>query len=182
MKETNNDELRRLEAECLEAVKQGNREAYSFIVRSYMRKAYYIALGFVKSEEDALDVSQDAFIKAYKYIDKFKSGSPFFPWFYRILKNRCLDWIKGNKNLSRTPIEDLHLASPEDMDDQVKMELWKSIEKLSVDHREIIILRYFHDYSYKEIAEIIEKPLGTVMSGLYYAKKRLRENMERCLK
>ncbi len=87
-----------IEQHCIEAVKNGDTEAYSTIVKQYMKKAYYIALGFVKSEADALDISQEAFIKAFKHIRKFKYGNRFFPLFYKILRNLCLDWLKKIRN------------------------------------------------------------------------------------
>jgi len=163
-------------------VKKGNKEAYSTIVRAYMKRAYYIALSFVKTEADALDVSQEAFIKTFRHIKKFKSGNDFFPWFYKILKNLCLDWLKKNKNINRIPLENIRLPGCSQPDEDIKIHLWKEIEELSFDQREILVLRYFQGFSYLEIAQILDKPLGSVMSSLYYAKKNLRKKMERFLK
>lgn len=170
------DERLRLDNECIALVKRGNREAYSAIVKAYMKRAYYIALGFVKTEADALDVSQEAFIKAFRHIKKFKPGHDFFPWFYQILKNLCLDWLRKSKRRDEIPLEDVNakLADSPQPDQMLKIAVWKGIEKLPIEQREILILRYFQGFSYKEIAQILGKPMGSVMSALYYAKKKLR--------
>lgn len=166
------------EQECIEAVKRGIKEAYSIIVKAHMKKAYYIALSFVKTEQDALDLSQDAFIKAYRHIKKFKSGSQFFPWFYQILKNLCLDSLKKNRRQNHIPLEDVTVANPGQTDQFIKIQIWKAIEKLPLEQRETVILRYFHGFNYSEISTMLDKPIGTVMSTLYYAKKSLRKKME----
>ncbi|MCK4835479.1 MAG: RNA polymerase sigma factor [Candidatus Aminicenantes bacterium] len=170
------------EQQCIDLVKKGDKEAYSTVVKKYMKKAYYIALGFVKTEPDALDVSQEAFIKAFRHIKKFKAGNDFFPWFYKILKNLCLDWLKKNKNVNLIPLENISLSNVSQPNEDIKIHLWKEMEKLSIDQKEILLLRYLQGFTYLEIAQILDKPLGSVMSSLHYAKKNLRKKMERFLK
>ena len=182
MEENRREEQLRIESNCIEMVKRGNAEAYSTIVNTYMKKAYFIALSFVKTEQDALDVSQEAFIKAFRYIKKFKIGSKFFPWFYRILKNLCLDWIKKGKKSDTIPLENVNPSTYPEIAEELKINLWKGIDKLPSDQREILLLRYFQGYSYREISQLLDKPLGSVMSSLYYAKKNLRSKMEKYLK
>ena len=162
------------ERELLEVVQKGNREAYGAIVKRYMHSAYYIALGFVHNQQDALDVSQDAFIKAFRKIKMYDASKPFFPWFYRLLRNLCIDHLKRKTRMRAIPLDDVHVLSEEKDDRGMKEALWKGIEKLPFEQREIIILRYFRQYSYAEIAEIVGKPIGTVMSSLFYAKKNLK--------
>ena len=98
---------------------------------------------------------------------------------YRLLKNLCLDWLKKKKVHNEIPLEDMDPASPAKVDMQIKISVWNGIEKLPPEQKEIIILRYFHGFSYKEIANLMEKPIGSVMSNLYYAKQNLRKKMER---
>ncbi|UCE42458.1 MAG: sigma-70 family RNA polymerase sigma factor [Candidatus Aminicenantes bacterium] len=162
------------EREILEVVQKGDKEAYGAIVKRYMHSAYYIALGFVHNQQDALDVSQDAFIKAFRKIKMFDTSKPFFPWFYRLLRNLCIDQLKRKRRMREIPLEDVPVFSEEKEDRELKETLWKGIEKLSFEQREIVILRYFRQYSYAEIAELIGKPIGTVMSSLFYAKKKLK--------
>ncbi len=177
MKDLGREAQIRDENNCIELVKQGHKDAYGVIVKTYMKKAYYIALGFMKSEQDAVDVSQDAFIKAYKHIKTFKTGNAFFPWFYQILKNLCLDWLRKKKNRQQLPLEEATCAAKSQFPEELKIRLWHGIDQLAIEEREIIILRYFQGFSYKEIADILNKPIGSVMSSLYYAKKKLRSKV-----
>lgn len=167
-------ERERSEKDLFKAVQKGDREAYGVIVKKYMHSAYYIALGFVHNQEDALDVSQDAFIKAFRKIKMFDTEKPFFPWFYRLLRNLCIDHLKRKSRVRAIPLEDVHILTEDKENRELKETLWKGIEKLPFEQREIIILRYFRQLSYAEIAELVGKPIGTVMSSLFYAKKNLR--------
>jgi RNA polymerase sigma-70 factor (ECF subfamily) len=167
------------EREILERVRRGDRAAYQGIVTRYMQTAYYIALGFVHNQQDALDISQDAFIRAFRKIKQFDLERRFFPWFYRLLKNLCLDHIKKRRRITEVPLDDVQLAGEKEADPELKELLWKGIEELSFEQREVIILRYFRQYSYQEIADVTGKPLGTVMSSLFYAKKRLKEILKK---
>lgn len=162
------------EKEVLESVIAGNREAYQGIVQRYMRTAYFIALSFVHNQQDALDISQDAFVRAFRKIKKYDPQKPFFPWFYRLMKNLCLDHIKRRQRLNEVPLDEVRVFKVEKQDKEIKEIIWKGIEELPVEQREIIILRYFWQYSYQEIAEITNKPVGTIMSSLFYAKKKLK--------
>ncbi len=162
------------ERQIIEAVQRGNRELYGMIVKRYMQSAYYIALGFVHNQQDALDVSQEAFIKAFRKIKMFDTSKPFFPWFYRLMRNLCIDHLKRKQRQREIPLDDIQILSVEREDKELKETLWKGIEELPFEQREVVILRYFRQLSYAEIAELIGKPLGTVMSSLFYAKKRLK--------
>ncbi len=169
------------ESEVIKQVKKGNREAYQVIVERYMQRAYYIALGFVRNSQDAMDISQESFIKAFRKIKRFDSEKSFFPWFYKLLKNLCLDHIKRRSRVQEIPLDEARVLNEEREDREMKEILWRGIEGLSFEQKEVIILRYFQQFSYQEIAEITAKPVGTVMSSLYYAKKRLKKAIEKFL-
>lgn len=169
------------EAETLERVKKGDKEAYHFIVQSYMKRAYYICLGYVHNSQDALDVSQEAFIKAFRKINTFDTKKPFFPWFYRLMRNLCLDYLKRSRQRKEVPLEKAKILPPEKDDQEMKEILWKGIDSLPLEQKEVILLRYFQQFSYQEIADILDKPVGTVMSSLYYAKKHLKRIIEKYL-
>ncbi len=167
------------ESEAIKLVQKGDKEAYQVIVERYMRRAYYIVLGFVRNSQDALDLSQESFIKAFRNIKHFDPERPFFPWFYKLLKNICLDHIKRKNRAQEIPLDEIRVFKEEREDKEMKEILWKGIESLPFEQREVIILRYFQQLSYQEIAEITAKPVGTVMSSLYYAKKRLKEKIKK---
>jgi RNA polymerase sigma-70 factor (ECF subfamily) len=169
------------EAEVLERVKKGDREAYQVIVVKYMKRAYYICLSFVHNSEDALDISQEAFIRAFRKINRFDTKKPFFPWFYILMRNLCLDYLKRSSQRAEIPLEEAKILKTEKNDREMKEILWKGIESLPTEQKEVILLRYFQQFSYQEIAEILDKPLGTVMSSLYYAKRHLKKNIEKYL-
>jgi RNA polymerase sigma-70 factor (ECF subfamily) len=169
------------ESEVIRQVKKGNREAYQVIVERYMQRAYYIALGFVRNSQDAMDISQESFIKAFRKIKRFDPEKSFFPWFYKLLKNLCLDHIKRRSRVQEIPLDEARILNEEREDREMKEILWRGIEGLPFEQKEVIILRYFQQFSYQEIAEITAKPVGTVMSSLFYAKKRLKEAVKKFL-
>jgi RNA polymerase sigma-70 factor (ECF subfamily) len=174
------------ERELIERWKNGDKKAFGVLVRRYMTDAYLIALGFARNTEDARDLSQDAFIKAFQARDQFDAARPFYPWFYRILRNRCLNFVQRESRKmeplyyenkpdrerfasgTSTPLEDL------EQNERNRL-LHVAIEELSFEHREVIILKNFKGYSYDEIAGALNIPIGTVMSRLYYARKMLRK-------
>ncbi len=169
------------EREVIKQVQKGHAEAYQVIVERYMKRAYYIALGYVRNVQDAMDISQESFIKAFRKIKRFDTEKSFFPWFYKLLKNLCLDHIKRRSRAQEIPLDEARILKEEREDREMKEILWKGIEKLSFEQREVIILRYFQQLSYQEIAEITARPVGTIMSSLYYAKKRLRDAIKKFL-
>jgi RNA polymerase sigma-70 factor (ECF subfamily) len=170
--------------------KKGSKKAYEALVRHYMTDAFLIARGFVGDPDDARDLSQDAFVKAYQARDSFDANRPFYPWLYRILKNHCLNFLKRSARKTTSLYyednpdrERFTSASPtplQHLEREERKEIVRvAIENLSDDHREIILLKNFRGYSYAEIAETLDIPIGTVMSRLFYARKALKELIER---
>ena len=170
--------------------KHGNKRAYEALVKHYMTDAFLIAYGFVGNREDARDLSQDAFVKAYQARERFDADRPFYPWLYRIIKNHCLNFIKRGRRATvplyydespdreRFPSKTPSPLESLERDERHRI-LRAAIEELSEDHREIILLKNFKGHAYQEIADIIGIPIGTVMSRLYYARKSLKAIIER---
>lgn len=178
------------ERDLIQRWKRGDKGAFETLVRRHMTDAFYVAYGYVGNAEDARDLSQEAFIKAYQARARFDEERPFYPWLYRILKNHCLNFVtRGRRHLSLDDEnEHREIASPaatalEDMEENERKRLVRvAIDRLSEDHREIIVLKNFKEHSYKEIAEVLGIPIGTVMSRLFYARQALRliiEEIER---
>jgi RNA polymerase sigma-70 factor, ECF subfamily len=165
------------ELEALGRVKAGDTQAYQFIVAAYMKRAYFIALGFVHNQEDALDISQEAFIKAFRNLRAFDLRRPFFPWFYEIIKNLSFDQLRRRKTRQTVPPDIPLVLESSEEDWETRQALWKEINTLPLEQREVILLRYFQQLSYQEIADTLGKPLGTIMSTLHYAKARLRKSL-----
>ena len=154
-------------------------------VKINMKRAYFTALGFLGSHDSAMEMSQEAFIRAYRSYKKFDRTKKFFTWYYKILRNLCFNFIRDNKNkieLSYIENREVEGKSENPGDVVEKQELYENIEvaisKLDFEEREIIILKEFEEHSYKEIAQLLNIPIGTVMSRLYYARKKLGRILE----
>lgn len=174
------------EISAMRRCRRGSREAFEVFVNKYMKDAYYIALGLVGNREDALDLSQEAFVRAYRNINQVKPGRGFFPWFYQILKNLCISHLRKRKRRQTNSLDVEGCPEPEATNDhfspdavvgkdEIKKEVWQAISKLEPKHREVIILRHFRNMSYEQISEALFCNKGTVTSRLYYARKRLKE-------
>lgn len=151
-------------------------------MKKYRARAYRAALGWVGNTEDALDMSQDAFVKAFRALRGYDTGRPFFAWFYVILRNTCFNFLRRRKR-ERTISLDYAPADAVATEDEarradIKRQVWRAIASLPDGTREVMILKYFEEMSYKEIAETIGCPIGTVMSRLYYGRKKLQQALE----
>jgi RNA polymerase sigma-70 factor (ECF subfamily) len=174
------------EREIVREWKRGNARAYEALVRRYMADAYMVAYGYVGNREDARDLSQEAFVKVHQARARFDESRPFYPWLYRVLRNHCLNYLRRGQRDVSIDDENSHreIASPEPTvlekleSDERRRLVRAAIAKLSDDHREIIVLKNFRDCSYKEIADLLEIPIGTVMSRLFYARQALRALVE----
>jgi RNA polymerase sigma-70 factor (ECF subfamily) len=171
--------------------KRGSRDAFEMIVERYKRDAYFIALGLVGNSEDAMDLSQEAFFRAYYNIKRLNSERKFFPWFYQILRNLCFSHLRKRKLRQTESIDNVDEANcageAGDWFDPAavaernenKDRVWKALGKLDDKHREVILLRHFQELSYEEMAERLFCNQGTVTSRLYYARKKLKEILDR---
>jgi len=174
------------ENEIIAGWKRGDKRSYEKLVRRYMSDAFMVAYGFVGNAEDARDLSQEAFVKAYHARARFEAGRPFYPWLYRILRNHCLNFVQRTRRTLSIDADDFHreIAStrPTPLDalesEERKCIVRAAIARLSDDHREIIVLKTFKELSYKEISEVLDIPIGTVMSRLFYARQALRVLIE----
>ncbi len=174
------------ETTVLQRCQRGSSEAFEVLVNRYMKDAYFIALGLVGNREDAMDLSQEAFVRAYRHIKDVKPGRKFFPWFYQILKNLCISHLRKRRYRQASSLNSENcpeLASTDDCfspeevakRNETKDKVWQAIGKLDDKHREVIILRHFKNMSYDQIAETLFCNKGTVTSRLYYARKKLEE-------
>ena len=182
------------ERAILEAVLAGRKELFGAIVRHYQPRAYTVAVGLVGNSHDANDLCQEAFLRAWRARKSFDLSQPFFPWFYRILRNVCLSHLDRGSRRRFLPLrakyqdhdEEVEISVPEEgpgPDDLAErseecLELYGALQSLPLKDREILHLRHLQEMAYAEIAETLEIPVGTVMSRLHYARKKLRERME----
>lgn len=179
----------------LELVKRcqaGDTRAFDALVTKYRNRIYSMAYHIIQNETEAWDISQEAFIKAWRAMGSFKSDATFYTWLYRITHNVCYDWMRKKKFESDGEFDDSEkehrvAAGAEAVprgaprpdqamkNAELKVQIDWAISQLSADHRQIILLKEMDGLSYQEIADVMKCSLGTVMSRLFYARKKLQE-------
>lgn len=174
--------------EIIHQVCIGDTQAFRSVVNQLMQPAYFHALALLHDHDDAVEVSQETFYKVWKSRKSIDPTKPFYPWFYTILKRLCLNVHRDKARRKETAISKIgswiEPVSLDDSSDRIIMSeqhtmVQKALEHLSVEDREIIVLKDLEGFSYKEIAETLSIPIGTVMSRLYTARKRFKSFIER---
>ncbi len=193
--------VERDDSELVSLARDGDRKAFKLLVQRYQQRVYGIAYGIVRNEEDALDISQQAFIKVHKHLPRFQGTSSFYTWLYRIVVNLCIDHKRRaarsmtvdyddaldheggvasvNSAIAESPFRD---PAKELAGSELRRELGRAMDGLSEKHRQVILLREIEGLSYKEIAEVLDISVGTVMSRLHHARHNLQSALRRYLK
>ena len=179
---------REQEAAVINAVLDGDVNAYEYLVKAYEKNVYNLALRMVGNSEDAYDMSQEAFIKAYNSLHSFRGDSKFSVWLYRIVSNVCLDYLRARNRKATVSLsvenddgEDVELdiadeaSSPQVLLDRslTRDAVRRGLQALPPDHREILLLREIQGLSYEEIADTLDLEVGTVKSRIFRARKKL---------
>ncbi len=176
------------DAYLMSQLKRGHAKALAGLVEKYKKQAYHLALGMVNNSDDAYDISQEAFLRVYQSARTFDDRQPFFPWFYAIVSNLCRNLLKKRRTVDGRQVDieeveylltDRTTPETEYAGREEKKRLFHALRKLSFADREIINLNHFRMMSYDEIAVLLNIPKGTVMSRLYYARRRLAELLEK---
>ena len=167
-------------------VRSGDQRAFKLLVERYQRKVYSVALGMVRDREEALDVSQEAFVKVYKYLDHFKGDASFYTWLYRITVNVCIDVIRkrgGGRGEMVEFDENIQVETSEanlgalgsrlgtnPQKSALRKELAEKIQEALAQvpekHRAILLLREIEGMSYEDLARTLEIPKGTAKSSV----------------
>ncbi|MCZ8510925.1 RNA polymerase sigma factor [Paenibacillus filicis] len=138
---------------------------------------YRLAYSYVKNAEDALDIVQDSIHKALSSVETLKSEGAMKSWFYRIVVNTSLDFLRKNKRIQLVDDKTLELHSPASEDAYHDMDLEKAMDELPHTFRTVVVLRYFEDLKIEEIAEVLHENISTVKTRLYQALRKLRLKM-----
>lgn len=166
----------------------GEERAFRLLVERYQRKVYSVAYSMVRHQEDAMDLSQEAFIKAYRNLARFQGSSSFYTWIYRITVNLCIDYLRKSGRVQSVDYDDRIGRDNSEVDGDgsilptrldadpsrslMRKELIEkmqhALETLSENHRAILLLREVEGLSYEEMAEVLGVSKGTVMSRLHY--------------
>ena len=178
------------EIRLVAGAKHGDHASFEALVDRYMGRAMTVAMSYLGDRHEAMDLAQEAFYRVFKTLDRFRDGEPFAPWFYRILRNACLNHLEKRRHRRaltiharsddepEMPLPDGSLAPPAHAENNETVRVfWQALEKLPGKHREILMLRHFEELDYAQMAEVLEIPIGTVMSRLFHARQKLRAVM-----
>ena len=179
------------ELELVAKSQAGDPAAFNELVIRYRQRAFAMIYNMVRNEQDAWDLAQDGFVKAWKNIGRFRGQSSFYTWLYRILMNVGIDWLRRKQIEGGTEFDDaigLRGIAPGAVtapraemepvarisDQEIRARIDAAIGRLSPEHRSVIVMREIDGLEYSEIAEQMECSIGTVMSRLFYARKKLQ--------
>ncbi|NIO11454.1 MAG: sigma-70 family RNA polymerase sigma factor [Deltaproteobacteria bacterium] len=171
--------------------KSGDRKAFEMIVERYKQKAYQVAFHHLRDREEAKDISQEAFLRAYTQLKRFDSRSSFYTWFYRILVNLCIDHQRKHRRLvqqdfgekegldGQTTLTGDHPTSPDQQlsAEQMSRKMAATLESLTPNQRTAFLLKNHEGLSIQEIARIMKSAEGTIKVHLHRAVTALRKNL-----
>jgi RNA polymerase sigma-70 factor (ECF subfamily) len=186
------------EMELVRRARRGDLGAYDELVRRYQERIYATLYHMTSNHEDANDLAQESFIKAYSALKSFKGGSTFYTWLYRIAVNKTINFLKQRKNRAHMSLNDLDFNAEHDPDllalishktpqrdaglSELQEKLNAAMLKLSEPHRLVVALHDVQGMSHEEIAEVMECNIGTVRSRLFYARQQLQGYLSDYLK
>jgi RNA polymerase sigma-70 factor, ECF subfamily len=179
------------DAELVARCQNGDLQAFDELVTKYRTRVYAMIYNMVRNEQDAWDLAQDGFFKAWKSIGRFRGQSAFYTWLYRIATNVTIDWLRKRQvqsgmefddEIRLTHIEPGAVTAPKtepmphkNMErHEIRSRIDAAIGKLSPEHRAVILMKDVDGLQYHEIAETLDCSIGTVMSRLFYARKKLQ--------
>jgi RNA polymerase sigma factor RpoE len=186
------------ESELVRRARTGDLAAYDELVRRYHERVYATVYHMTANHEDANDLTQEAFIKAYQALKSFKGGSSFYTWVYRIAVNKTINFLKQRRNRAQISLNDIDFNAEHDPDlvalisdktprrevslSELQEKLNAAMQKLSEPHRLVVTLHDVQGLSHEEIAEIMDCNIGTVRSRLFYARQQLQAHLSDYLK
>jgi RNA polymerase sigma-70 factor (ECF subfamily) len=175
------------------AAQRGDRDAFKTLFERYHRRAYALALGVVRHPDDALDVVQEAFIKAHKYLDKFEGNASFYTWLYRIVMNLAIDHLRKHRRVKPVELDETRIDPDGDepllprilggnpgqalMDKQIRSRIDQALDQLSENHRSVLVMRELEGLSYEEMAQAMSCSKGTIMSRLFHARRNMQKQL-----
>ena len=186
------------ESELVRRARKGDLEAYDDLVKRYQERIYATIYHMTSNHEDANDLAQESFIKAFQALKSFKGGSTFYTWIYRIAVNKTINFLKQRKNRTHMSLNDIDFNAEHDTDlialisdntprraaglTELQKKLNEALLKLSEPHRLVVVLHDVQGQSHEEIAEVMNCNIGTVRSRLFYARQQMQAELADYLK
>ena len=179
-----------VERELVRKCRAGDARFYEPLVRAYEPQGLRLALGMMGNSDDAHDALQEAFVKAFRSLDRFDGDRAFGPWFFQILRNQCRDLLRRRRArfqmeivadgaLERSPDTGPSSTIRSRERSEAGRILWKALEALPDDQREVLVLKELQGLRYQEIASVLAVPEGTVASRLFNARLALKQELTR---
>jgi RNA polymerase sigma-70 factor (ECF subfamily) len=158
--------------------RQGNVDAYNLLVSRWEKRVFNYILRLVRNREDAFDISQEVFLKAYQNLGKLDDASRFAPWLFRIAHNESFSLLRKNRpdgdELVEPPVAP---PGPRMFPVETSIAVTKALERLTADQREAVVLKVYEGFKFEEMAEILGCPVSTVKSRVYTALDLLKETL-----
>lgn len=186
------------EMDLVRKAQRGDLAAYDELIQRYQQRIYATVYHMTSNHEDANDLAQDSFIKAYQALKSFKGGSTFYTWLYRIAVNKTINFLKQRKNRVHMSLNDLDFNTENNPDlvalisdktprreaglNELSEKLNAALLKLSEPHRLVMVLHDVQGLSHEEVAEVMECNIGTVRSRLFYARQQMQSLLTDYLK
>ena len=168
--------------ELIDRILRGNRVAFEELVNRYRKSVYYLTYRMVHDYEDAADLSQETFFKAYQGLQKFKRQASFHTWLYRITVNLCINHLRKKGSRQYVTLDDTQsVKDPEVLEklelEELQLQVNAAVSALPEKQRAAVILRIYHGLSHKEISEVLGCSVGTVKANYFHAIRNLRKSL-----
>jgi len=178
--------------ELVLSARKGDHDAFRTLFERHHRRAYALAFGVLRHQDDALDVVQDAFIKAHKYLDKFEGNSSFYTWLYRIVMNLAIDHLRKHRRVKPVELDEARVEEEGGLlpkvllggnpgralqDKEIRIRIDRALDELSDNHRAVLVMRELEGLSYEEMAQAMDCSKGTIMSRLFHARRNMQKRL-----
>lgn len=184
--------------ELVARAQAGDHDAFRALFQRHHRRAYSLAYGVLHNADDALDVVQEGFIKAHRYLDRFEGASSFYTWLYRIIMNLSIDHLRRQKRARHVDFNDALAHADDDtafgndsllprilgqnpskslVRKEMREQIGEALAGLSDKHRAVLVMRELEGLTYEEMAEVMQCSKGTIMSRLFHARKNMQKRL-----
>lgn len=172
--------------ELIEQFQSGNKQAFNQLVNKYRDRIYAVIYRMLRNQDDALDISQEVFVRAYRSLNKFRGDSSVYTWLYRIAVNLSINYINRNKHRKSQAIDNVSFKLSADNEspqkkievDELSQAIEQAVLKLPDKQRAVFVMRYYENMQHNEIAEILGNSVGSVKANYHHALQKLKVELK----